>query len=105
MRLPVWIAWIMMMTMAKQMLLVESFSVGRVNTHVKQLAMSKKSYVPPGAKHSTERLEEPGKRRNYGTEYTKPKKSRQTTNDSQSEKELLQKTKSRVWSFGKVPWW
>jgi len=55
------------------------------------------SRVPPRARHSTERLEEPGRHRNYGTEYTKPKK--QQHHDEQEE------NKGRKWTFGKVPWW
>jgi hypothetical protein len=85
--------------------LVESFAVDRINKQTKPIAMSKNINIPPGAKHSTERLEEPGKRRNYGTEYTKPKKTQQQTTTAASQNESSQKTKNRAWSFGKVPWW
>ena len=52
----------------------------------------------PGATHSTERREEPGRKRNYGTEFTKEK--RQPSEDLIHEDE-----KGRKWTFGKVPRW
>ena len=53
------------------------------------------------AKHSTERLEEPGRHRNYGTEFTKPKR-RQVQKE---ENEAPEEQRGRAWSFGKVNWW
>lgn len=54
----------------------------------------------PGAKHSTERLEEPGRKRNYGTEYTKEKRP------AGGEDSLIHRDpKGRAWTFGKVPRW
>jgi len=57
----------------------------------------------PGAKHSTERLEEPGRKRNYGTEYTKEK---QQSQQQQRDKDLSHRDEQgRAWTFGKVPRW
>lgn len=56
--------------------------------------------LAPGARHSTERLEEPGKKRNYGTEYTKDKKQRQIDDvDDMRHRD----NNGRAWTFGKVP--
>jgi len=54
----------------------------------------------PGAKHSTEKLEEPGRKRNYGTEYTKEKQRQHRDKDL-----LHQDEQGRAWTFGKVPRW
>lgn len=51
----------------------------------------------PGAKHSTRRVEEPGRHRNYGTASTKAKRH---LKEAQK-----QKGTGRAWSFGKVHWW
>ena len=51
----------------------------------------------PVVKHSTERLEEPGRKRNYGTEYTKPKRRHE-------EVDLRHREQGRVWSYGTFPY-
>ena len=50
-------------------------------------------------KHSTERLEEPGKKRNYGTEYTKPKQRHHEDVVDLRHRD----SQGRAWSYGTYP--